>query len=119
MGKSQRDKGARRERELVQMFRDAGLPARRVPLSGATDYAKGDVEVLKLVISDELLEAQPLLWEKNRLLCELKARKNGEGFKQLETWKGDNDVLVLWRDRAKPQALIDVELLIKLLKGEV
>lgn len=45
MGKPSRDKGARFERELVQDFAAMGLKARRVPLSGATDYAKNDVEV--------------------------------------------------------------------------
>ena len=45
MGKMSRTKGAVYERELVNQFRDAGLKAQRVPLSGATEYAKGDVEV--------------------------------------------------------------------------
>lgn len=45
MGKPSRDKGARYERELVTAFRDMGLKAERVPLSGATDFAKNDVEV--------------------------------------------------------------------------
>ncbi len=45
MGKLSRNKGANYERELVNAFKDRGLFAQRVPLSGATDYAKGDVEV--------------------------------------------------------------------------
>jgi len=45
MGKMSRTKGAVYERELVNDFRARGLTAQRVPLSGATDYAKGDVEV--------------------------------------------------------------------------
>ena len=45
MGKMSRDKGAKYERELVNAFKDLGLSAQRVPLSGATNYAKGDVEV--------------------------------------------------------------------------
>lgn len=45
MGKPSRDKGARYERELVKDFADFGLQSRRVPLSGATSYAKNDVEV--------------------------------------------------------------------------
>ena len=45
MGKASRDKGARYERELVHDFTGYGLKARRVPLSGATEYAKNDVEV--------------------------------------------------------------------------
>ena len=45
MGKMSRTKGAVYERELVNDFRARGLTAQRVPLSGATEYAKGDVEV--------------------------------------------------------------------------
>lgn len=44
-GRHSRNKGAGFERELVNAFKDKGLSAQRVPLSGATDYAKGDVEV--------------------------------------------------------------------------
>ena len=58
MGKPSRDKGARYERELVQDFAAFGLRSRRVPLSGATEYAKNDVEVVagfdgKTVLSGE------------------------------------------------------------------
>ena len=45
MGKMSRTKGAKYERELVNEFKARGLDAQRVPLSGATAYAKGDVEV--------------------------------------------------------------------------
>jgi len=45
MGKMSRTKGALYERELVNDFKARGLAAQRVPLSGATAYAKGDVEV--------------------------------------------------------------------------
>ncbi|WP_103730203.1 hypothetical protein [Novosphingobium sp. HII-3] len=44
-GRHSRNKGANYERELVNALRDRGLTAQRVPLSGATEYAKGDVEV--------------------------------------------------------------------------
>lgn len=45
MGKLSRDKGAGFERELVNALKGKGLQAQRVPLSGATEYAKNDVEV--------------------------------------------------------------------------
>lgn len=41
-----RNKGCGYERELVNAFKDHGLTSQRVPLSGATTYAKGDVEVV-------------------------------------------------------------------------
>lgn len=46
MGKPSRDKGARAERELVNDLKARGITTRRVPLSGATTYAKDDVEVI-------------------------------------------------------------------------
>ena len=69
MGKFSRDKGARRERELVDLFKSWGLHAERVPLSGA---AKGrfssDVDVYRI--------------ESDCPLCgEVKAR--ADGFKRL------------------------------------
>lgn len=64
MGKSQRDKGARGERELVSL-----LPgSKRVPLSGAADGFANDV-----------------VW--NGLGIEVKRRKSG--FKQLYEWVED------------------------------
>ena len=46
MGKMSRDKGARRERELVNIFKDNNIHAERVPLSGAAGGRfSGDVDV--------------------------------------------------------------------------
>lgn len=45
-GKRNRRRGGDYERELVNAFKGYGLNARRVPLSGATTYAKNDVEVV-------------------------------------------------------------------------
>ena len=45
MGKLSRDKGAVFERSIVTIASEYGLAAQRVPLSGATSYAKGDVEI--------------------------------------------------------------------------
>lgn len=91
MGKASRDKGARRERELVAKAKAAGLPAERVPLSGAAGGSfTGDVRILDR-------------------LCEVKARANGEGFATIERWLGDNDALVLWRDRAEPLVVLSLQ----------
>ncbi len=44
-GRASREKGARFEREVVELAHQHGLKAQRVPLSGATSYAKDDVEI--------------------------------------------------------------------------
>lgn len=88
MGKSQRDKGARREREFVNYWRSEGFKSARVPLSGAAggDYS-GDVDLYAYGAEDA------------PLIGEIKARGNGSGFKTISTWLGANDFLVLHEDQ--------------------
>lgn len=94
MSKMQRDKGKRIELEIVNLFRDWGLKAMRVPLSGATEYAKGDVDLY-------------LFCRDAPLVAEVKSRKNG--FKQLTSWLGDNDFLVVRPNNGPPMFVLPVE----------
>lgn len=89
MGKSQRDKGGRREREVVNHWRSFGIKCDRVPLSGAAggEYA-GDIDLYAFG-PDEA-----------PAVGEVKARGNGSGFKTIQKWLGLNDFLVLHEDRA-------------------
>lgn len=57
MGKSQRDKGNRAERELVNDLKDRGIFARRVPLSGATQHDPDDV-VIETALSELRVEVK-------------------------------------------------------------
>lgn len=89
-GKRSRDKGARKEREIVHKYMDMqGVFAHRVPLSGATANYKGDVVVM----------AGP-----HEIRCEVKARASG--FKQLYDWLGENGVLHLIADRKEPLTVL-------------
>jgi Holliday junction resolvase len=90
MGKSSRDKGARRERELVQLHLDLGLTCKRVGVA----YKPGNDIDLYLPRRDA------------PLICEAKARASGTGFKVLEKMLGENDILFLIRDRAEPLAVL-------------
>lgn len=97
MGKASRDKGARRERQIVDMHRAIGVRAERVPLSGAMKFRnteKTDVDVYA-----RGTEAAPFV-------TEVKARASGEGFVTLERWLGENDALFLIRDRAEPLVVL-------------
>jgi hypothetical protein len=76
----------------VQAHTEIGVEARRVPLSGACDGYPGDV----------VLEVPGV----GKLVAESKARAAGAGFKTLERWLGDNDVLLLVRDRAAPVVVL-------------
>lgn len=107
MGKMQRDKGARIEREVVNRHRDRGLKAERVPLSGAAHYKGGDHDIDAYAA-----------WEPDIPLCgEVKARKNGEGFKTILDWLGENDFLVLRADGAAPIYVIPERVWFKFLRG--
>ena len=97
-GKMSRDKGGRVERELANAFKAAGIPAERVPLSGAAGGS----------FSGDLLIG-------NTLIAEVKARKEGAGFKTLEGWLGDNDLLILKRNNQSPMAVVPWDQLLKLL----
>jgi hypothetical protein len=96
MSKFSRDKGRRRELQIL-------IRAERVPLSGASKY-QGNGADIDCYISNR---AAPLV-------CEVKARANGEGFKTLETWLGENDALFLIRDRAEPLAVLPWRVLVEL-----
>ena len=93
MGKMQRDKGARVEREIVQRFIDIGLHAEKIPLSGAAGGSfSGD-----LLVGGRKVE--------------VKARKDGTGFKLLYRWLGDNDFLVCKQDRTEPLVIMTIKTL--------
>jgi len=91
VGKSQRDKGARVERAIVKLHLDAGVPCQRVPLSGAAGgMFTGDLAI----------------GPKGSLVGEVKSRKGGKSFKQIEDWLGQNHALFLHRDRQLPMVVL-------------
>ena len=83
MGKAQRDKGARFEREIVSTLRAYGLKADRVPLSGAAEGFKGDVRLI----------------DHNEVVLTVEAKKRAYGQKQIREWIEEADLLVLGADR--------------------
>jgi Holliday junction resolvase len=107
MGKPSRDKGARRERQVVEMHREMGVKAERVPLSGAMRFRnteKTDVDVYARGAQEA------------PFVTEVKARAGGEGFVTLERWLGENDALFLIRDRASPLVVLPWDRWAELLK---
>ncbi|MDD3089374.1 MAG: hypothetical protein WC261_10625 [Synergistaceae bacterium] len=96
MGKSQRDKGYRGENNLVNMLKESGIDAKRVPLSGATDFQKGDIVA-------------------NGMTGEVKIR--GSGFKQIYDWLAAHDFLAIKADRQQYLVVLPIEKFIELLKG--
>jgi Holliday junction resolvase len=104
LGKPSRDKGLRREREVVRRLASVrGVEAERVPLSGAGGGSfAGDVLIRVGV---------------EKLYAEVKARADGSGFKQIKKWMGDNDFLFLVEDRAEPLVAVPWKVFSGLLEG--
>ena len=91
MASRSRQKGNRAEREIVDLHRELGIEAQRVPLSGsAGGRFAGDVQVYPFGS-----DAPPISGE-------VKARGQGQGFATISRWLGNNDVLYLRQDRAAP-----------------
>jgi hypothetical protein len=80
---ARRRKGARVEAEIVARHKALGVHAERYPLSGGSRFrgSSHDVDVYLFGRG-----AAPLV-------CEVKARKSGAGFAQLESWLGEYDCL--------------------------
>ena len=76
MSRSQREKGIRRELEIVHLHAELGIKAERVPLSGAARYKGGGHDV------DCYLDGQ----EAAPWCCEVKGRANGAGWVVIASW---------------------------------
>jgi Holliday junction resolvase len=94
-GAKHRAKGDRIEREIVSRHTEIGVHAERYPLSGANRF-RGSGHDLDIYARRD---AAPLV-------AEVKARKSGKGFAQLERWLGDYDALFLRRNNADPMVLL-------------
>ena len=96
MSRSQRDKGARAERDIVDRHKAIDVHAERYPLSGASRFRGAGHDV----------DLYPFGRDAAPLVAEVKARKNGSGFTQIEKWLDSYDVLFLRRNRADPLVLL-------------
>lgn len=101
MGKFSKRKGYRVENQIVNQIKAYGIQARRQPMSGAIPDFPYDIEIRK----------EPF----HKLSVEVKARANGEGFKTLERWKDNADLLCLHRDRADTLVCLNLELFLDIL----
>ena len=84
MSKSQRAKGSRVERKILKMFEAAGFKGQRI----------GFLPQMGIPVTGDLLIGNKTF--------EVKARKNGEGFKMLHEWLGENYGLVLVANNKEP-----------------
>ena len=100
MGMRSKRKGYRIEHEIVERLRAVGIPAERVPLSGAAGGTfAGDI---KIGIGN--------------YRAEVKGRGEGAGFKMLERWLGSNELLFLKRDRTEPLVVMEWHAFLSVMK---
>ena len=100
-GKPSRDKGARSERELVNIFRGYEIPAQRVPLSGATTFCKGDVQI----------EVSGDKWT-------IESKVRATGFKQIYGWLESPgiDALAIKADRQQTMIVLPLRKFCELIR---
>jgi len=84
------------EREIVDRHRALGVHAERYPLSGASRFRGSGHDI----------DIYALGRDEAPLVAEVKKRKGGAGFTQLERWLGEYDLLVLRRNHADPMIVL-------------
>jgi len=93
-----KQKGYRTEYNLVKRFQVAGIDAKRQVLSGALPEHPHDIKI-----------------KNPDMIVEVKARKNGAGFKTLKRWMGIADALIMHEDHEESMVAISLPLFIDLL----
>ena len=96
MGAAERLKGQRRERQIVALHQDQGIPACKESRSGYTGH--------DVLIADQW-------W------AEVKSRKTGGGFALIERWLEGVAFLFVWRDRRKPLVVMEYDIYVELMRG--
>ena len=99
MSSKSKNKGSGFERDIVNAARLHGIEAYRVPLSGAAEGFKDDIEL-----------------RFGREVWRIEAKIRANGFKQIYGWKGEADILVIRADRQPALAVFDLDDFLLLLK---
>ena len=100
-------KGSRIEYEIRDRHISAGIEARRVPFSGSIGTLRPELTSMRGDV--QILDGE--------FIAEVKARKSGTGFKTIEGWLGDNDMLFLRRDRQPPLVVLPWKVYVRLMKS--
>ena len=98
MSSKSKQKGYRTEYNLVKRFQVAGIDAKRQVLSGALLDHPHDIKI-----------------KNPDMIVEVKARKNGAGFKTLKKWMGSADALIMHEDHEESLVAIALPLFIDLI----
>lgn len=106
---TRRQKGSRVEREVAKRFSTAGIPSRRVVMSGAAarydSKLSGDLDIGLVPLQTGGLGGL--------VKAEVKARAGDDGFKLLNGWLGDNDLLIVRQDRSPSKVWLPLDTLLQ------
>ena len=101
VGNRNKKRGTRIEREFVNKLKEEGIPAWRVPLSGAIGGP----------LNSDIKIGPQKEWD-----VEVKGRKGGAGFTQIEKWLKGNEFLFLKRNHADPMVTMEWKVFVDLMK---
>lgn len=100
MGRQSRRKGYRGEHDVERLFRECGFDARRVPLSGASSFQKGDIVVFENGTPKWIIEV----------------KRRAEGFKEFYKWLEGAHFVFCRADRSPWLVVMRSEEFLKLLR---
>ena len=101
-GRASKQKGNRGERHIVNLLREAGLVANRLPLSGAMRGKYGGCDVTAVLFDRE---------------HRLEIKHHANGFQRLYAWLKPVDMLVVRCDHGEPLVVLPLQTLIELAKN--
>lgn len=98
-----KDRGRFVENWIRDKHLENGIQCERVPLSGSIggNYS-GDLAIPSIASKE--------------FLCESKARRNGTGFRVIEEWMGNKDILFIKRNNVDPLVVIPFKLYLRLMR---
>lgn len=96
-------RGYQVEKWLERKHKENGIDCERVPLSGSMGGKySGDLAIPNV--------------ERRAFVCESKARRDGTGFKVIEGWLEEKDILFIKRNNQNPMIVLSWETYLKLMK---
>ena len=99
-------RGYNHEISVRDKHTEAGIPCERVPLSGSMGGKyQGDLCIPSI--------------EHREFILECKARRNGSGFKMIEQWIEDKDLLFMRRNNQEDLVVMPMNIYIKLMQNYV
>jgi Holliday junction resolvase len=107
MANRAKQKGDREERRIVNLIKEWGFHAVRAPLSGAVQF-RGQTDDIDAYFNGV---------DKAPFFIECKMRKDNSGFKVIDDWMGNADILSIRTDGNRAKYVLTEEALKRLVLG--